>query len=94
MVRNRLLHELIIKTAQKQNKDLKRARSRRWDEEHIRDRDQQMAREFERRKGTSGKSDTALKAEIGRKFGLSRTQSVEAINRGQKLLTERKPKDE
>jgi hypothetical protein len=87
-VRSHLLHELVVKGAQKQNRDLTSARSRRWDENRIRDRDLQMAREFERLKGTSRKSDTALKAEIGRRQSLGRTQSVEAINRGIKLLAE------
>jgi hypothetical protein len=91
MVRSRLFTELAVKAARKHNENLASARNRRWIKNDIRDRDLQMARKFQHRKGTSRRSDTALKEEIGRGYGLHRSQSVEAINRGLKLLAKREP---
>jgi hypothetical protein len=42
-------------------------------------------REFRRRRPKSGKSDSALMEEIGRKFGLRRSAAIEACKRGKKL---------
>jgi hypothetical protein len=42
-------------------------------------------REFQKRRRTSKKSDTALTEAIGRKYGLSRSAAVEARKRGEKL---------
>jgi hypothetical protein len=51
-------------------------------------RNKQMAEEFQSKKSNSHshKSDSALKAEIGKHFGLNRSASIEAINRGLKSL--------
>jgi hypothetical protein len=46
--------------------------------------DQEIWREFKRARLTSKKSDTALTVEIGRKFGLKRSASIEARKRGKK----------
>jgi hypothetical protein len=42
-------------------------------------------REFQKRRPTSKKSDTALTEEIGRKYGLKRSAAIEARKRGEKL---------
>lgn len=48
-------------------------------------RDLKMWREFERRRPTSSKSDTALKVEIGRQNKLGRSAAIDACNRGRTL---------
>lgn len=45
------------------------------------DRNAQMVDEFLRRKPRAKKSDSALKAEIGARFGLSRSAAISAINK-------------
>jgi hypothetical protein len=47
--------------------------------------DFEIWREFERRRPNSKKSDSALMAEIGRKYGLGRSAAIEACKRGKKL---------
>lgn len=42
-------------------------------------------REFQRRRPTSRKSDTALTEEIGHQYGLKRSAAIEARKRGEKL---------
>ena len=48
-------------------------------------RDREMAEEFRRRCGQGGKSDTAVKTEIGRERGIKRSAAIAAINRGLKI---------
>jgi hypothetical protein len=81
--RNRLLAQVAQEPAQKQREHLKNLGNERWDHD---DRNKHMAQEFRKRRETSNLSDTALKEDIGRKRGLKRSQSNEAINRGIKLL--------
>ena len=50
-------------------------------------RDSEMAKEFQRRSGQGGKSDTALKGEIGRDHKLKKSAAIAAINHGLKLLS-------
>jgi hypothetical protein len=50
------------------------------------ERDIQMAREFQKRRSSSSRSDSALKADIGRKHELKRSAAIEAVNRGLKKL--------
>lgn len=50
-------------------------------------RDVELATEFRTRRASARCSDTALKTEIGKAHGLSRTQAIEAINRGLKKLS-------
>jgi hypothetical protein len=68
---------------------------RRASEEHrhrraviISDRNRQMAEEFLNKKSNqhSHRSDSSLKAKIGKDFDLNRSASIEAINRGLKSL--------
>ena len=51
------------------------------------ERDRDLAREYLRRQKESGLSATALKEKIGRGRGLGRSASIEAINRGVKILS-------
>ena len=46
-----------------------------------------MAREFQATRATATNSDTALKASIGKRYGLRRTASIEAIDQGLKKLS-------
>ena len=50
-------------------------------------RDKAMAEKFLRRSGQTEKSDTALKAEIGRDHALKKSAAVAAIDHGLKLLS-------
>lgn len=50
-------------------------------------RDVEMAKEFTRRSEGGHKSPTALKADIGKLHGLSRSAAVAAIDRGLKILS-------
>jgi hypothetical protein len=81
--RNRLLAQVAQELAQKQREHLKNLGNERWDHD---DRNKYMAQEFLKRRGTADLNDTALKEDIGRKRGLKRSQSIEAINRGIELL--------
>jgi hypothetical protein len=45
-----------------------------------------MAQDFIREKGGLSTSESALKAEIGERYGLGRSASIEAINQGLKDL--------
>jgi hypothetical protein len=81
--RNRLFAQAAQEPAQKQNEHLKNLNSERWDHDS---RNMQMAREFLKLRGASNRSDTKLKKDIGDKYGLKRSQSIEAIDRGIKLL--------
>lgn len=47
-----------------------------------------MARRFQARRAVSRKSDSALKAEIGREYSVGRSTAIEAINRGLQILSE------
>ena len=47
-----------------------------------------MAREFQLRSAASRKSDSALKADIGREYSLGRSRAIEAINNGLQILSE------
>jgi hypothetical protein len=49
-------------------------------------RNEQMAKEFQRRRPTSKLSDTALMVDIGRKFKLKRRASIDACKAGLKKL--------
>lgn len=51
------------------------------------ERDEGMAREFLKRRATATCTDTALKRSVGTDYGLSRTQAIEAINRGLKKVS-------
>jgi len=51
-------------------------------------RDIAMARQFQVRSATSRKSASALKTDIGREYGLSRSTAIQAIDRGLQLLSE------
>jgi hypothetical protein len=81
--RHRAWAVVAERPARKQNENLQDLNSRRWDHSG---RNRQMAREFRQRKPTSDVSDTALKAEIGRKRGLARSASIDAINEGLRSL--------
>jgi hypothetical protein len=54
--------------------------------EKNRPRNEQMAHEFQRRKVLSRKSDSSLKAEIGRAHGLKPRAAINAINKGLEIL--------
>lgn len=53
-----------------------------------RKRDAKMLAEFNRRRPTSNKSDSALAADIGKEHGLKRRASIEAIRRAKKVRGE------
>ena len=52
-------------------------------------RDMGLAEEFSRLRPTSRRSDSALKADIGKRAGLKRSTSIVAIDRGLKKLSEK-----
>ncbi len=59
-----------------------------------RERDNEMAREFRQRaNGNQGKSLSALKASIGKRHGLSRSQSIQAINKALMYIQREKATD-
>jgi hypothetical protein len=75
--RNLILEWLNKYAAVKRKPYTEKARQHKADSKALRNR--QRAKEFLRRKGSD--SDSALKAEIGRKYDLKRSASIEAIDR-------------
>jgi hypothetical protein len=83
--RDRLLVLLGEESAKKQKRPLEEFKRQRATSRIIRNR--QMAEQFrEKRSSSKHKSDSALKAEIGKRRNLGRSASIEAINRGLKDL--------
>jgi hypothetical protein len=86
MYRDLLLNRLREISEEKHRRAAEKGRRQRAVEKS--ERNKQMAEEFlQKRKLPSNKSESALKAEIGRKHhGLGRSASIEAIKRGLKSL--------
>ena len=82
--RNRLLVRLGEVSAEEHKRASEEARRQRAG--FISDRNWKMAQKFLNKKSNSYKSDSALKAEIGKLHSLGRSASIEAINRGLKAL--------
>jgi hypothetical protein len=85
--RDRLLVLLGEESAKKQKRTLEEFKRQRATYRIIRNR--QMAEEFRQKKSSPSskyKSDSALKAEVGKRRNLGRSASIEAINRGLKDL--------
>jgi hypothetical protein len=80
---NSLFMQAATEWARNQRKNLKNLISHR---PNTNIRDMQMAREFLRLRPTSDVSGTDLKAAIGMRRKLGRTASIDAINRGLRLL--------
>jgi hypothetical protein len=83
----RLQHGRFAQTAaeaaRKHIEGLTKLNNQRWNNDS---RDMQMAREFRQLKKTSKRRDSKLKEDIGKKRGLKRSASIEAVNRGEQLL--------
>jgi hypothetical protein len=75
--------QTAAEAARKHIEGLTRLNNQRWNNDS---RDMQMAREFRQLKKTFERSDSKLKEEIGKKRGLKRSASIEAVNRGEQLL--------
>lgn len=82
--RNRLLVRLGEVSAEKHRRASEEARRQRA--VSISNRNRQMAQEFLSKKSNSYKSDSALKAEVGKRRSLGRSASIDSINRGLKAL--------
>ena len=80
--RGSFLEDLAVLSAEQRKQNLAKNNLK----PDLSNRDMKMAKEFHKKKKTTDISKSALMADIGRRYGLRRSASIEAIKRGQKLL--------